>query len=204
MSGEIDATGRARRLALLNAAELDCRPVSNSVGAMLRFLCAAVTASAVVEVGTGTGVSGLWLLSSLGPTGVLTSVDSSGERQRAAREAFAVAGFSPQQARLIPGRALSVLPRLADGAYDLAFMDADRTEYPALLEQALRLLRPGGIVVFDGVLAGNATADPRRDDPPTSALRMLVERVRDDDGLTAVLLPVGDGLLAASVAGRRP
>lgn len=198
MSGEGDATSRARRLALERAAEHGSRPVSNSVGAILRFLCSAVNASTVVEVGTGTGVSGLWLLSGLGTSGVLTSVDASGERQRAAREAFAAAGYSPQRARLITGRALAVLPRLADRGYDLAFIDADRTEYPVLLEEAMRLLRPGGIVVFDGVVDNPSAAAERRD-PLTRALRSLVERVRDDDALTAVLLPVGGGLLAASL-----
>ena len=66
-----------------------------------------------------------------------------------ARKAFAHAGFAQSQCRLILGRALDVLPRLSDGAYDMVFCDADARDYPDYLPAALRLLRPGGIVAFN-------------------------------------------------------
>ena len=113
-----------------------------------------------MEIGTGCGVSGIWLLRGMLPDGVLTSVDVEPEHQRLARQAFAAAGFAVNRYRLIGGRALDVLPRLTDGGYDLVFCDADKQEYPDYLTAALRLLRPGGIVVFDNALWDGRVADP--------------------------------------------
>lgn len=178
-------------------------PISPSVGAALRFLAAAIGARAVVEIGTGCGTSGIWLLRGMRPDAVLTSVDTEPDHQRLAREAFSAAGLAGR-CRLISGRAAGVLPRLTDGAYDMVFCDADKQEYPAYLEEALRLLRPGGVVAFDNALWGGAVAapedadaGPRGADPDTDAIKRLCEQVREDDRLAPVLLPIGDGLLAA-------
>ena len=154
-------------------------------------------ARAVVEIGTGTGVSGLWMLRGMRPDGVLTSVDTEAEHQRLAKETFTEAGIPSQRARLIPGAALEVLPRLTDGHYDLVFADGDKQEYPEYLSEALRLLRPGGVVAFDNALWHDQVADPSQRDPETVALRGVVQAVREDERVVSVLLPVGDGLLAA-------
>ena len=151
----------------------------------------------MAEVGTGTGVSGLWLLRGMAPDGVLTSVDLEAEHQRHAREVFRSAGIAPQRFRLIAGSALDVMPRLTDAGYDLVFVDGDKAEYGEYLEQALRLVKPGGVVVFDNALWHDRVADPAQRDPETQAVRDLLERVRTDEDLRAALLPVGDGLLAA-------
>jgi predicted O-methyltransferase YrrM len=147
-----------------NAADVGgATPVGPVTGAALRFVAAAIGARAVVEIGTGCGTSGIWMLRGMRDGGVLTSVDVEPEHQRLARSAFLAAGFPAGRYRLISGRALEVLPRLADGAYDLVFCDADRQEYPDYLTAALRLLRPGGIVAFDSALWGLSRA-PRPDD----------------------------------------
>jgi predicted O-methyltransferase YrrM len=156
-----------------------------------------VAARAVVEVGTGCGVSGLWLLGGMAPGGVLTTVDVEPEHQRLARLAFAEAGFPGNRTRLISGRALDVLPRLADGGYDLVFCDAVKTEYAQYLAEALRLLRPRGVVAFDNALWHDRVADPAARDADTVAIRELGKAVREDERLIPVLLPLGDGLLAA-------
>jgi predicted O-methyltransferase YrrM len=189
-----DATLQAARQ---RGHELGCVPIGAGGGAALRFLAAATNARAVVEVGTGAGVSGLWLLRGMRPDGVLTTVDKDPEHQRAAKQAFAEAGVPSGRARLIVGNALEVLPRLADGGYDLVFVDAAKTEYADYLTEALRLLRPGGVVVFDNVLWHDRVADPAQRDPDTVAMRELGRTVRDDDNLVPVLLHAGDGLLAA-------
>ena len=179
--------------------ELGAVPIGSGGGAALRFLAAAVSARAVVEVGTGAGVSGLWLLQGMAPDGVLTTIDVEAEHQRVAREAFAQAGIAPNRTRLITGRALDVLPRLTDGAYDLVFCDGAKSEYADYLTEAMRLLRPGGIVAFDNALWHGRVPDASARDADTVAVRELLRTVRDDERLVPVLLAAGDGLLAAVV-----
>ncbi len=187
----------ALRAARARAEEVGVSPIGAGGGAALRFLASLIGARAVVEIGTGTGVSGLWLLRGMQPDGVLTSVDLEAEHQRLARETFTEAGIAPQRYRLIAGAALEVLPRLTDGHYDLVLCDAAKSEYAEYLREALRLLRPGGLVAMDNVLWHGAVADPAQRDPDTVALRELGRAVREDETLVPVLLPVGDGLLVA-------
>ncbi|HEY2764113.1 MAG TPA: O-methyltransferase [Pseudonocardiaceae bacterium] len=177
--------------------ELGCMPIGPGGGAALRFLASALAARAVVEVGTGAGASGLWLLRGMAPDGILTSIDVEPEHQRAARQAFTEAGFQAARYRLIMGQALEVMPRLTDSAYDLVFVDAAKLEYPRYLEVGVRLLRPGGVIAFDNALWGGRVADPAVRDPSTSALRDVAAMVHADDSLVPLLLPVGDGLLLA-------
>ena len=190
---EDDVLARARA----RAAELGCTPVMPGAGAALRVMAAALGARAVVEIGTGTGVSGVYLLRGMPEDGVLTTIDVEVENQRAAREAFAEAGIRANRTRVIPGRALDVLPRLTDAAYDLVLMDADKVEYGAYLDQALRLLRPGGVVAVDNALWHDRVADPAQRDEATTAVREMGKTVRDHEGLLPAMLPCGDGLLLA-------
>ena len=90
-----------------------------------------------------------------------------------------------------------MLPRLTDGHYDLVFCDGDKTEYAAYLKEALRLLRPGGVVAFDNALWHDRVADPAQRDEETVAIRDLGHAIAAHDDLVSVLLPVGDGLLVA-------
>jgi len=168
-------------------------PVLPAVGAALRFLACAVGARTVVEIGTGCGSSGIWLLRGMRPGSTLTSVDTEPEYHRMARKAFAQAGFAPNQCRLILGRALDVLPRLSDGTYDMVFCDADPRDYPDYLSAALRLLRVGGIVAFNNALLAGTSPDAGDDDLALD----LASQVRADERLVPVLVPLGDGLLAA-------
>lgn len=177
----------------------DSAPVSAASGAALRFLAAAIGARSVVEVGTGCGSSGIWILRGMRTEGILTTVDAALEHQELARKAFVAAGFPANRARLIHGRGAEVLPRLTDSAYDMVFVDADRAQYPSYLPESLRILRCGGVVVFNGA----AGVDHRRDgplaapDPGTAGVREVARLIRDDEDLVPLLLPIGDGLLAA-------
>ncbi|MCC9739566.1 O-methyltransferase [Streptomyces sp. MNU89] len=179
------------------AREAGLRSVSASTGAALRLLAATVDAKAVAEIGTGTGVSGIHLLHGMRPDGVLTTVDTDPECQQFARQAFRAAGFAANRARFIPGHALDVLPRLADGGYDLVFCDGDRAECLDYLDESLRLLRPGGLVVFEGVFAHGRTMDASAQPLEVQRLRELLRTVRESTVLLSSLLPVGDGLLCA-------
>lgn len=174
--------------------------VDPATGAVLRLLAAATDARAVVELGTGAGVSALWLLSGMRSDGVLTSIDPEGEHQRLAKQSLADAGVPSGRARLIPGRALDVLPKLSDGAYEMVFCDAARTENLDYLAAGTRLLRPGGCIVFAGALGGGKVADPAARDADTVALRELAKAVREDPRLVPAMIPVGPGLLVASLA----
>jgi predicted O-methyltransferase YrrM len=188
---EILANARAR------AAEVGVAPIGPGGGAALCFLASVLDARAVVEVGTGTGVSGLWLLRGMRADGVLTTVDIETEHQRLARQTFTEAGIATQRARTISGTALDVLPRLTDGHYDLVFIDGDKREYADYLTEALRLLRPGGVVAIDNALWHDRVADPARRDEETTIIRDLGRTIADHDGLVPLLLPVSDGLLLA-------
>jgi predicted O-methyltransferase YrrM len=183
---EDDILARARE----RAQEVGVVAIGSGGGAALCFLASVMEARAVVEIGTGTGVSGLWLLRGMRSDGILTTVDIETEHQRLARETFNEAGIPTQRARTIAGAALEVLPRLTDGHYDKA-------EYTAYLGEALRLLRPGGVVAFDNALWHDRVADPSVRDDETVAIRELVREVGAEDSLVPVLLPVGDGLLLA-------
>ncbi|OLT17306.1 methyltransferase [Serinicoccus sp. CUA-874] len=177
--------------------ELGATPLGNGAGATLRLLAAAVRAAHVVEVGTGAGSSGLWLLQGMPRDGILTTIDSDPENQRAAREAYSAAGIPPQRTRVISGDAAAVLGRLTDGAYDLVLVDADKDGYPVYVEAALRLLRPGGLLVLDNMLWHDKVADPAARDEITTVLRDLGKSLREEEGLVPALLPVGDGLFVA-------
>ncbi len=195
---EPEALREARERAL----ESGITAVSPSVAALLTFLAASVQAQAVVEVGTGTGVSGAALLAGMTPGGILTSIDTEAEYQRYAREAFSALGHEASRARLIAGRALDVLPRMSDGAYDLVVVDADRSEYPAILHQAKRLLRIGGLIVLMGVGIDGVLADPARRDAEASAVRDAADELRSDDDWTPAMSVDGSGLLLACLTRR--
>lgn len=171
--------------------------MSPGTGAALRLLAGSVDAKSVAEIGTGTGVSGIHLLHGMRPDGVLTTVDPEPEHQQFARQAFRASGFASNRARFIPGRALDVLPRLADAAYDLVFCDGDRLESLEYLAESLRLLRTGGLVVFEGVFANGRTVDSGPQPTEVIRIRELLRTVRESPDLAPTLLPVGDGLLCA-------
>ena len=194
---EFIAEDEALGLARARAEELGCPAVSPGTGAALRMLAAACGARSVAEVGTGTGVSALWLLGGMAPDGVLTTIDIEAEHQRAAREAFAAAGVRSTRTRPITGRALDVLPRLADGAYDMVLVDGDPAEAADYVEQAIRMLHPRGVLAVPGAMWHDRVADPARRDEATVAMRELGRDVRADERLVPALLPSGDGLLVA-------
>jgi predicted O-methyltransferase YrrM len=192
-TGEDDVVSGARS----SAEDSGISPIGPGAATALSLLTAAVGAKAVVEIGTGTGVSGLALLRGMRSDGTLTTVDIDAENQRLARKTFLDSGIPSRSFRLIAGSALDVVTRLTDGHYDLVFCDADKREYTAYLHEALRLLRPGGVVAFNNALGGGRVADPAHRDPDTTAIRDLVRAIRDNDDLVSALLPCSDGLLAA-------
>jgi len=187
--------GEALERARARAEGLGMAVVGAGAGAALRALCVAADARSVVEVGTGVGVSGLWLLEGMPADGVLTTIDTEAEHLRLARQAFAEVRVRPARIRGITGRAADVLSRLTEGGYDLVLLDADPMGVGAYLERAVRLLRPGGVLAVAGAMNSDRVGDPARRDPLTTAVREVVRTVRDHPLLVPCLLPVSDGLL---------
>ncbi len=153
---------------------------------------------AVVEIGTGTGVASLWLLEGMAPDGVLTTIDTELEHHRAAKRVFLEAGIKPARTRTISGRALDVLPRLADASYDMIFVGTDALDYHHYITQAARLLRSGGLLVLDNALWFGKVADPVNREEVPSALRTIYRELLDDSAWQVALLPTGNGLLCAT------
>jgi predicted O-methyltransferase YrrM len=172
--------------------------VTPAVGALLGLLARLTGGKAVAEVGTGAGVSGLWLLSGMGDDGVLTTIDVEPEHQRLAKQAFTEAGIAASRTRLIGGRAQDVLPRLADESYDLVFIDADPIDQPEFVVEGVRLLRAGGAIVVHRSALGGRAGDPSATDREVAAVREAARLIAEDERLTPVLIPLGDGILAAA------
>lgn len=166
---------------------------SRAVGALLRSLVAAARAHAVVEVGSGTGVTGGWILDGLPPEGTLTTVDPDSAMQTAARDTFSRMGVSHTRVRTIAGAPRAVLPRLSDAAYDIVVIgpgtDTEAEEGHALLAEGRRLLRPGGSIVITPVFSGDGMLAGRHD---------LVQHLRDDPEWVACVLTVGEGVVLAA------
>ncbi|MGB8406941.1 MAG: O-methyltransferase [Mycobacterium sp.] len=179
------------------AEEIGANPVTPAVGALLSVLAKIASAKAVVEVGTGAGVSGLWLLSGMRDDGVLTTIDIEPEHQRLAKQSFVAGGIGPSRTRLIIGRAQEVLTRLADGSYDLVFIDGEPTDQPQFVAEGIRLLRPGGVIVVHRAALGGRAGDAGANDRDVIAVREAARAIAENEQLTPVLVPLGDGLLAA-------
>ena len=174
--------------------ELGIDPVSPAVGAQLAVLAAASSTHSILEVGTGAGVSGLWLLDGA-PDAVLTSIDIELDHQQVARTAFASAGVPANRIRLITGRAAEVLPRMNDGAYDLVFVDADEGSVLDYVEHALRIARRGGLVLVAHALWRGRVADPARRDDTAEDFRALLATIAESAAVISAVSTAGDGLL---------
>lgn len=177
-----------------HALELGVDAVSPATGAHLAVLAAASRAESIIEVGTGVGVSGLWLLHGA-PEAVLTTIDLEADHHHVARRAFTDAGIPANRVRLIAGRAAEVLPRMNESSYDIAFIDADAPSVIDYVAHGLRMVRRGGTVAVAHALWRDRVADPAQRDETTTAFRMLLTETIASDAVVSALSPVGDGLL---------
>lgn len=176
------------------ADDLGLAATSAATGALLRLLVSASKAQTAVEIGTGAGISGLYLLKGNDQL-TLTTIDVESEAQSTARELYARAGIRASRTRLIKGRSADILPRLADRSYDLVLVDGAPEEAPGDVQEALRILRPGGLLVVSRALLDGRVADPARREPDTVAMRGLVREILEK-GSNPALVPIGAGLIA--------
>lgn len=179
--------------------EIGAVDTSPGTGAYLRFLAHLISAQAVVEVGTGSGVGSLWLLRGMIENGTLTSIDDEAEHARIARIAFTDSDISPQRYRLITNPVMDVMSKLTDRAYDLVVLRHDPEDLGFSIDHAHRMLRTGGVLVIDNFFGGGKVPDPAQRDSRTIALREAGKSVRaaTTTWITS-LIGVGDGLLLAT------
>lgn len=168
--------------------------VSPATGAQLALLCGAVDAQSIIEIGTGLGVSGLWMLHGA-PNAHLTSIDLEADHHEVARAAFTQAGHPAARVRLITGRALDVLPRMNEASYDIVLVDGDSAGVLEYLSHAIRLVRIGGLVLVPHALWRDLVPDPAKRDGVTAQLRGVLRDLRESPAVRIAVSPVGDGLL---------
>jgi O-methyltransferase len=171
-------------------------------GQFMRLLVELVGAERIVEIGTFTGYSAICMASALPSHGRLLCCDLSEEWTAIARTYWDEAGLGDRiELRLAP--ALDTLDILLDegqaGRFDMAFIDADKTNYLGYYARCLRLVRPGGLILFDNTLWNGAVADPADQDPDTLAIRALNDALLADERISLSLVPIGDGLTLARV-----
>jgi len=167
-------------------------------GAFMALLVKLTGATSILEIGTFTGYSSTAMALAMPPGGRITCLDVSREWTDRAQEAWRDAGIA-DRVDLRIGPAVESLGELEDDAFDLAFIDADKTSYDAYYEGCLRVVRPGGLILIDNVLQGGRVADAGADDDNVVAIRALNAKIAADDRVDMTLLPVADGLTMARV-----
>lgn len=177
-----------------SAEELGVEALTPAAGNQLALLARLAKAKSIVEVGTGAGVSGLWLLSASDDS-ILTTIDDEPEYQNVAKENFRAAGITPSRVRVIAGKGAAVMANMADSAYDLVFLDADPEALESMLAPAVALAKPGGAIVISHALWRDRVPNPALRDDETAAFRQAIKAFADADNFVASISMVGDGLL---------
>jgi predicted O-methyltransferase YrrM len=173
--------------------------ISPDQAQFMALLVRLIGARRTIEVGVFTGYSALAVALALPDDGRVLACDVSDEYTRVGRPFWEQAGVAGKiDLRLAPALETldAELAAGAAGSYDFAFIDADKRSYDAYYERCLQLVRAGGLVVIDNTLWSGAVARPARDDD-TRALQALNTKLRDDDRVDMVQLPIGDGVTLA-------
>lgn len=189
--------------ALREAADREGLPpisISAVTGRLLQILLSAIGATRVLEVGTLGGYSAIWMARALPEAGRLVTIEVDERHAEFARRYFARAGLEARIDLRI-GRALDVLPAFDGERFDAIFLDADKEPLPTYFDWALRLLRPGGLLIADNALWGGRVLDPETADEGTKGVREFNQRMASDDRVRGTIVPVGDGLAVGVVSG---
>lgn len=189
--------------ALREAADREGLPpisISAVTGRLLQILLSAIRAERVLEVGTLGGYSAIWMVRGLPASGRLVTIETDERHAEFARRYFARAGLD-DRIDLRIGRALDVLPAFDGERFDAIFLDADKEPLPTYFDWALRLLRPGGLLIADNALWGGRVLDPETADEGTKGVREFNQRMASDDRVRGTIVPVGDGLAVGVVSG---
>lgn len=183
-------------LALREAADREGLPpiaVSADTGRLLQVLLRAVGANRVLEVGTLGGYSAIWIARALPAAGQVVTIEAE-PRHAAFAEAWLRRAGLADRVEVRVGRALDVLPAFDGERFDAVFLDADKEPLPRYFEWALRLLRPGGLLVADNALWGGRVLDASVDDADTRGVREFNRLLATDPRVTGIVVPTHDGV----------
>jgi len=180
-----------------NGEEVGAADPTPGVGNFLKFAVQITKAKSVVEIGTGSGVGGLWLLSGMTSDGVLTTIDSEREHSKIARNIFEEADIASTRYRIITGKLIEVVGKLADNSYELIIIRPALDLFD-MVQESYRLLKPNGLLVIDQALSGGKVADPTQRDPESIARRDGIKVIKEDERWAASVLPIGAGVLVAN------
>ena len=169
--------------------------IRSSVQGMLRFLMGYVRPENILEIGTAVGFSAL-LMREYAPDASVTTIENYEPRLKQARANFAEYG---PDIRLLEGDAAQILPTLGSGEYDLIFLDSAKGQYISFLDDIIRLLAPGGMLISDNVMQDGDVIESRyavrrRDRTIHERMREYLRDISDSPYLESVILPMADGV----------
>jgi predicted O-methyltransferase YrrM len=185
------------QLARKNGEEVGAAEPSAAVGNFLKFLTQLTGAKSVVEIGTSSGVSGLWVLQGLPSDGALTTIDAEREHSKIARNVFEEADIPSTKYRIITGNLIDVIGKLADNSYEVV-ITRDGMDLFEVVQESHRLLRPGGLLVIDHALSGGKVADSTQRDPESISRRDAIKVIKEDARWSSTVIPIGAGILLAN------
>ena len=183
--------------ARLNGQEVGAVDSTVAVGNFLIFIAQFSNAKSVVEIGTGSGVGALWLLQGMPADGVLTTIDSEREHSKITRNIFEEADIAVTKYRIITGKLIEVVGKLADNSYELVVIRPALDLFDMVAE-SYRLLKPNGLLIIDQVLSGGKVADSTQRDPESISRRDVIKVIKEDERWLATVIPIGAGLLVAN------
>ena len=180
-----------------NGVEVGVQDPSVAVAGLISFMAGLISAKSIVEIGTGSGLSGLAVFRGALSDSSFTSIDSDRDNSELAREIFDEAGISPQRFRLITGNIIEVVGKLADGNYDMVIVRSPK-DMVDVIQESYRMLRKGGVLIIDNALDSGRVADPTQRDFETIARRDSVKAVKDDARWRSSVISIGGGVLLAN------
>ena len=184
------------QLARKNGVEAGATDPTPAVGNFLKFAVQLTGAKSVVEIGTNSGVSGLWVLQGLPNDGVLTTIDAEREHSKIARTVFEEADIPSTKYRIITGNLIDVVGKLADNSYEL-IITRDAMDLFEIVQESFRLLKSGGLLIIDQALSNGKVADSTQRDPESIARRDAIKVIKEDARWSSSVIPIGAGILVA-------
>ena len=183
-----------------DAADLPAIAIAPEQASFMQILLRGAGVRRVVEVGTLGGYSAISMARALPEDGNVDTIEINPEHAAFARARIAESDVAGR-IEVHLGSGLDVLPTFADGSADAAFLDADKVNYAHYLEQCMRIVRPGGLILVDNAMAFGHLLDPEISGPSVDAIRAFNETMAVHEGLHGVIVPLGDGLWVAVKTG---